>query len=395
VREAEFVAEQVVAGKTAFRETAVLFRTNGQSRLLEEALRKKDIAYVVVGTTQFYARKEIKDLMAYLRLLVCPVDDVSLRRIINVPPRGLGAATLQQLEEYAVTRAAPLFEILHDVEHDQTLPSRARTAIGSFVHLLDDLKHLAAASTIRELVEGVIDKTGYRAFVGRAGDKDARDRLEILDEFVSACAQYDEREQGDLVGFLHGLALVSDVDGWESDAPAVTLMTCHSAKGLEFENVFLVGLEEGLLPHASALNSDRELEEERRLCYVAMTRARKQLTLSYARRRMAFGEYEEREPSRFLTEVPADEVVRMDLRDGSREAGTGQRAVRREPARAESGGLRTGMQVRHAAFGPGTVMSTTGSGKKQRARIRFRTGRTRTFMVASTPLEIVDRGDHR
>ena len=398
VREAEFVADQVVAGGGAFRETAVLFRTNGQSRLLEEALRKKDIAYIVVGTTQFYARKEVKDLMAYLRLLVCPTDGVSLRRVINVPPRGLGSATLQRLEEYAALREAPLFEVLRDIEHDQTLPGRARNAIGGFVHVMDDLTHLAETSTIKGLVEAIIQRTGYMEFVGRAEDKEARDRLEIVDEFVSACAQYDQREKGDLVGFLHGLALVSDVDRWEPDAPAVTLMTCHSAKGLEFENVFLVGLEEGLLPHASSLNSERELEEERRLCYVAMTRARKRLTLTYARRRMTFGEYEERKPSRFLSEVPAGEVVRVDHRDSPR--GAGKPRARRFPAgaeapRVESERLRTGMQVRHAAFGPGTVMSTTGSGKKQRARIRFLTGRTRTFMVASTPLEVVDRGDHR
>ncbi len=399
VREAEFVADQVVAGGAEFRETAVLFRTNGQSRLLEEALRKKEIAYVVVGTTQFYARKEVKDLMAYLRLLVCPTDEVSLRRAINVPPRGLGSATIRRLDEYAAMRKAPLFEVLRDVEHDQTLPSRARKAIGGFVHLVDDLTHVAESSTIKELVETVIERTAYTQFVGRAGDKEARGRVEIVNEFVSACAQFDEREKGDLVGFLHGLALVSDVDAWESDAPAVTLMTCHSAKGLEFENVFLVGLEEGLLPHASSLNSERELEEERRLCYVAMTRARKRLTLTYARRRMTFGEYDERKPSRFLNEVPADEVVRMDVRGVPGNAGVGKRRLRRSPAaeppHVESGRLRTGMQVRHVAFGPGTVMSTTGSGKKQRARIRFRTGKTRTFMVALTPFEIVDRGDHR
>ncbi len=383
--EARFVVNEAVRRGLAPGEVAVLYRVNGQSRLLEEALRRRGIPYVVLGAVRFYARKEIKDLLSYLRLLVNPEDEVSLRRVINVPARGIGSVTLAHLEDYAAAHGLSLFRVLREIEGDQTLPRRAREAVAKFVHLVDDLTLEAKTAELAPLVESLLDRTDYRAYIRTSDEKDLRARLEVVDEFVSACAQFDQSgRSGGLTTFLQELSLLTDVDDWDSDTPAVALMTCHSAKGLEFDHVFLVGLEEGLLPHATALDSDEELEEERRLCYVAMTRARKTLTLSSAKTRLVYGKEEDREPSRFLDEIPRELLSIEQPKDL---AGAGVLGDRGE---IDAGKLKTGTQVRHAKFGEGIVMYTAGSGPKLKARIRFRTGRSRTFMVSKAPLEILE-----
>jgi DNA helicase-2/ATP-dependent DNA helicase PcrA len=386
--EARFVVGEVRKSGADPREVAVLFRTNAQSRALEEALRRERMAYVLIGGTQFYARKEVKDLLAYLRLLTNPADDVSLRRILNVPPRGIGTTTLAQLDEYAAARGVSLLEVLRDVDQDQTLLSRARNAAAEFVHLVHDLALAAKEMDVAELVKLVIGRTDYREYVQRSDEKDSRSRLEVVDEFVSACAQFQKEgaREANLADFLQDLALMSDVDSYDPETPAVTLLTCHSAKGLEFDHVFLVGLEEGLLPHASALEDDREVEEERRLCYVAMTRARKGLTLTSARERVLYGERQKRRRSRFLDEIPES---KLDVVGLEAQAESPRRKRRADAPGAEAGQVKMGTRVRHGKFGNGTVMYTMGTGKKLRARIRFDTGRTRDFMVSVAPLEIL------
>ncbi|MCC6485987.1 MAG: ATP-binding domain-containing protein, partial [Candidatus Hydrogenedentes bacterium] len=224
-------------------------------------------------------------------------------------------------------------------------------------------------------------------YVAQTDEKDFRTRLEMLDEFLSSCQQFDERGGGALLEFLQDLALFSDADEWDDTAPRVTLMTCHAAKGLEFDEVYLVGLEEGLLPHASAQDSEDEIEEERRLCYVAMTRARKGLTLSAARERLLYGERTPRKVSRFKGEIPEGLLHVIS------EAKTGVRP-KPETAAPDTARIKMGTQVYHAQFGKGTVMYTSGSGSKLRARIRFLTGRSREFMVSAAPLQILD-GDKR
>ena len=389
--EAAFIADDIVRRKISPAQVAILYRTNGQARLVEEAFRRKGLAYVVVGGIQFYARKEIKDLLAYLRVIANPSDDVALHRIINEPPRGIGATTLGQLVQYAAERRLPLREVLHEVETDQTLNARARNAIGEFVRLMDDLALEAKTSPMTTLVESLLDRTGYRAHLQKTDERDFRTRLEMVDEFLSACASFEERDVGGLTEFLQELSLASDVDGWDDSAPAAALMTCHTAKGLEFDHVYLIGLEEGLLPHASSHESAQGIEEERRLCYVAMTRARKTLTLCGAQMRTLFGETARRDPSRFLGEISRDALDFIGAA-GS----TAGRDTQPKPtaASANAGGIRVGTRVWHAKFGNGTVMQTSGSGAKQRARIRFQTGRSRDFMISAAPLKILD-GDHR
>lgn len=388
--ESRFVADDVVEKKLSPSQVAVLFRTNGQIRLVEEALRRKGLAYVVVGGVKFYGRKEIKDVLSYLRLLVNPADDVSLRRVLNVPARGIGATTQDLVEQYAIARAHSLMEVLRETELDHSITPRARQSIADFVHLIDDLTLEAKTASVTAVLDGLLERTKYREYVRQADEKDYRTRLEMVDEFRTACAQFDAKGGGGLLAFLQELSLVSDVDSWDRSLPAITLMTCHSAKGLEFDHVYLLGLEEGLLPHASALESEEDIEEERRLCYVAMTRARVSLTLCAAKSRVVFGDgFGGRETSRFVGEIPRDQ---LQFEGGGKTRHEAKAAT--APAAFATRGLKMGTRVWHAQFGKGTVMYTSGSGAKLRARIRFESGRSRDFMVAAAPLKVLD-GDKK
>jgi DNA helicase-2/ATP-dependent DNA helicase PcrA len=434
--EARFIVEDFAASGMAPSESAILYRTNNQARVLEDALRGKGIAYIVVGGVKFYSRKEIKDILCYLRLLVNPSDDESVRRVANVPARGVGATTMQRVEDLAVERGIHLLELMREIEHDGSFQTRARESMSAFVHLIDELTVLAKSAPLKEVAEAVLEKTGYRAFIRESDEKDFRTRLEIVDEFLTACADADKKKVGGVLEFLQEMSLFSDSDDLRPGAPAITLMTCHSAKGLEFNAVYLAGLEEGLFPHASA-QASREIEEERRLCYVAMTRARKRLTLTAAASRMMYGESEERPVSRFVREIPPSDIqlIARDLDvlddeseysersgrtgrfDRSKNSNRFERAPRTsrvdravasathvalsastarsssqsaQPAASGSLTLKLGTKVRHATFGDGYVMHASGSGDALRARIRFKTGRVSTFLVSKAPLEIIE-----
>ena len=383
--ESNFVATMIKKNVLEPREVAVLFRTNGQARVVEEALLRKGIAYIVVGGVRFYGRKETKDLLSYLHLLVNPAADESLRRIINVPARGIGGKTLERLEELAAGLNKPLLATLAHLQEDETVNAPARRAAEELAALIDELSYEAGNSPVSEMTRKIIERTNYREYVQKSDEKDFRSRLEIVDEFVTACAEFDRSGRGTLADFLQDLALSSDTDELRPGAPAVTLMTCHSAKGLEFDHVFLIGLEEGLLPHGSALDAENEIEEERRLCYVAMTRARKTLTLSSAETRTLYGEFQRRIPSRFLGEIPREHLSIIQR------VGAGPAVVQRPAApRADGEKLTMGTRVRHASFGKGRVMFTSGSGDKLKVRIRFDSGRSMQFMVKQTPLEILE-----
>lgn len=383
--EARWVVNDIVARGAPLNEVAVLFRTNAQSRLLEEACSRRGLRCIVLGGIRFYSRKEIKDVLAYLRLIVNPADDVSLTRVLNVPPRGIGSATLEHIEEYAAARKAPLFQVLREIGADTTFSARARESAGGFVHLIDDLASAAATSPVAPLVEKLIEAIGYRDYVRQSDEKDFRARLEIVDEFVVSCRQFDAQGGKTLVEFLQERALLSDVDEWDKQLPAVALITCHNAKGLEFDHVYVAGLEDGLFPFVSEFDDHRDIEEERRLCYVAMTRARSSLTLTAAASRMLYGRtHNDREVSRFVCEIGRE---RLQVPYGAARKDAPRSAA---APRAEASAIRTGAHVRHAQFGPGTVLYTTGSGDRLRARIRFKTGRTATLMVSQAPIEILE-----
>jgi DNA helicase II / ATP-dependent DNA helicase PcrA len=383
--EAQFVVEDMMKRAISPRDVAVLYRTNTQSRLIEDALRHKGLNYVLIGGIKFYGRKEIKDLMAYLRLLVNSADDESLRRIINVPTRGIGRSTLEHLEEYAKRRDIPIFDVLREVETDDTLPSRARKNGLEFVQIIDDLALDARQGKVAPVVKNLIERTKYRDYVEHSDEKDFRSRIDIVDEFVSSCAEHDKSGKGGLLEFLQDLALLSEVDEWDPESPAVTLMSCHAAKGLEFDHIYLIGMEEELMPFGTGFREPCDIEEERRLCYVAMTRARKSLTISAAKSRMIYGETKRnRKMSRFIFEAGIDRFEAIGPKTPARHK------AQPEKATAPAAKIRMGTRVRHARFGPGTVMFTQGANAKMKVRVRFDTGRTALLLLSVAPLEILE-----
>ena len=381
-QEAAFVVEQVAAARRLGK-VAVLFRMNAQSRLLEEALMRAGIPYLVVGGVGFYERKEVKDVLAYLRLLVNPADPVAFRRVLNVPPRGIGPRTLGEIERLARERDLGLPEALQAVVDEARLPARATLPLERFRDLLAELREELGRLPLPRLLQRLLERSGYSAMLAEEQSLEAQDRLDNLAELLSAAAQYEEHEHEPSVsGFLDRSALVSDADQIKDEAPVV-LMTLHAAKGLEFETVFLVGLEEGLMPHARALTSDHALEEERRLCYVGMTRARERLYLTHAQSRQIFGQRRLAQPSRFVDEIP-----RQGLRVTGRPAPAAYRpapgrpvwAVESAPARpaaapagagAPADGFRPGARVRHPLFGVGTVLRREGGGDDLKLTVSF------------------------
>jgi len=290
---------------------AVLYRTNAQSRQIEEALRRYGRKYVVVGGFSFYQRAEIKDILAYLKVLVSPQDSVSLLRIINVPARGIGRTTVEQIEHYALEHDMSLWTALVEMLQEHAFPARAEAALAAFHRMIEELSAAAETRPVPETLEAVLDRSGYRKMLEQEATEESRNRMGNLEELLNAAADAGERGET-LRDFLDHAALVSDADQADERAP-VSLLTMHNAKGLEFPVVFIAGLEEGLFPHSRSLDSGSAMEEERRLCYVGMTRAEKKLYLSWARfrRRFGGGQPEPSIPSRFLKEVPMNLLDRV------------------------------------------------------------------------------------
>jgi DNA helicase-2/ATP-dependent DNA helicase PcrA len=371
-QEAAWVVERIVSGDET---AAILYRMNAQSRLFEEALLRLRIPYAVFGGVGFYERREVKDLLCYLRLVVNPKDSVALRRVLNVPPRGIGARTLAELVRLAEERRLSLWDAITAAVDEALLPARATQPLQRFRGVVEELRGAAVAS-IRGLVERTLAATGYSAMLSEEGSSEAENRLANLAELISAAADYESREAAPtLAGFLDGMSLLSDTDR-STEGARVLLMTLHSAKGLEFEAVFLVGMEEGLLPHSrSVAGEERDaLEEERRLCYVGMTRAMRRLHLSWAASRMVFGQRRLAQPSRFLQEIPRDGMVVTGERPlpPTRIARADSPSLPREGTGGVApGAFRPGMRVRHPLFGVGTVLRSEWAGDELKVTVSF------------------------
>ncbi|HRD31778.1 MAG TPA: UvrD-helicase domain-containing protein [Fimbriimonadaceae bacterium] len=310
---ADSILREVRTGKRTYGQYGVLYRTNAQSRALEEAFLTMRIPHVLVGGQRFYDRKEIKDAMAYLRLAWNPADDASFRRIVNVPARGIGATTVDRIAQYASSLGQSMRDVIGDPTYRATLTKRAATALGDLHRLLEAATALATSGPVTPVLQILLDKSGYLDELRNERTDESISRLENLQELLNVTTQFDEGnvdadEAPTLGGFLEQVALVSDVDMLKESGEAVTLMTLHSSKGLEYPVVFLTGMEEGVFPHSRSLGDDRQLSEERRLCYVGMTRAREELHLTYARRRSTFGQANFNHRSRFLNDLPAMEV---------------------------------------------------------------------------------------
>jgi DNA helicase-2/ATP-dependent DNA helicase PcrA len=369
---------------------AVLYRTNAQSRAMEESLVRWGIPYVVVGGLRFYDRREIKDVLAYLRLLINPADSVSLLRVLNVPKRGIGKTTIERLSDAANQLGIPLWEVVSDPEAVRSLGGRSAKGLLQFCELINGLQARASEAAPSELVQLVMERSGYLAELIAAGTDEAEDRRRNLNELVNAALQYqDENEEGSLDDFLASAALASDADSKDTEQNRVTLMTLHASKGLEFPVVFLVGMEQGLFPSYRSLEDPAAMEEERRLCYVGITRAKERLFLSHAsERRLWGGMREPAVPSLFLSELP-EELIQGDVprsggaairrenrlerltrvdRPSASEAAQPANAVRR---RGTSKAWAVGDRLLHSSFGEGHVTHLFGSGEKISIAVKF------------------------
>lgn len=363
--EAKFVVKTILRLKQQNPELdwgdfAILYRMNAQSRPLEETLIRIGIPYVVVGGMKFYDRKEIKDALAYLRVIANPADTVSLLRIINTPRRGIGQKTLDSLQVAATELGVPLWEIIADETSVNALAGRASKSVNHFVKMIKEyqqsLEELPAATILHKIME----VSGYRSDLQQQGTEEADNRLENLSELSNAMVQYEhENEDPSLMGFLANASLASDLDNLQEGEQAVSLMTLHSAKGLEFPIIFLVGLEQGLFPHNRSLKDPLQLEEERRLCYVGITRAKEQLFLTYAQQRSLWGAPEVAIPSQFLKELPPELIA------GKKTSSTASGKS------AQNHHWEVGDRLVHPSFGQGEVTHVLGVGKKITLAIKF------------------------
>lgn len=385
-----------------YGDMAILFRTNAQSRVLEEKLMRYAIPYTMVGGTKFYDRKEIKDVLAYLRLLYNPEDSLSLTRIINVPKRNIGATTMEHVASYAEEQGISLFEALSSTD-EIPVTKRARTSLENFAAMIFDLLNDIEGKDVLSLIETVIKQTGYGDMLDKEAEHDPQgeSRKENVGEFLSVAKDYmDSNPDGNLQDFLENVALVSDVDDFESSDSKVTLMTLHAAKGLEFPVVFLTGLDEGLFPHSRTLLDPSQVEEERRLAYVGITRAERQLYVTNATTRTMYGRISAYMPSRFLAEIPPqlmEDYHRKSAMPQSRTTavpGKQRVSILTKPVasslpkkHAVTDTFAKGDKVRHKIWGIGTVLDVIGEGPNMQMKIQFPTKGVRQVVVKYAPLE--------
>ncbi len=392
--EARFVTVEIqkrTAAGARLREIAVLYRTNAQSRLPEEECLKAGIPYQVVGSVRFYERKEIKDILAYLRLTVNAGDQASLSRALATPRRGIGDVTLQRLAAHAEEAGCTILDAMRRPQVLESLPRPAARSIEEFTGIITTLTEAAATRPASEVIAQALVATGYQTMLQDEATEEALGRIENLRELVTVAQEVEEStgEPG-VAAFLQHLALVADVDTYRGDADCVTLMTLHSAKGLEFPVVFVTGLEEGLCPHIRALDEEGGLDEERRLCYVGFTRAKAELLLTHARTRSIFGSPSVAVPSRFLEEIPqaltASVVARPAWAEGTAAAGRGSRVgALRRPVQT----FAVGARVRHAKFGEGQVLEVEGEGEAAILTVRF-AGAVKRLALSYAPLETAE-----
>ena len=385
------VREESVTGDRRYADFAVLYRANSQSRALEEQFINYRIPYKIVGGVRFYERREIKDLIAYLRVLLNPYDGVSMRRIINVPARAIGTTTVEKINSFASRSEIAFWDACRRV-HEIELPARAKNSVQSFVKVIEYLTAKRDTQSVSALIQNVLDTTGYLEDLKKDKTPEAESRVENVGELLSVAKEFEDRagqaegEDGDasLGKFLENVSLVSDVDSLEDTANSVTMMTLHAAKGLEFPVVFLTGLEEGIFPHFRAMGNQTELEEERRLCYVGITRAQEELFMSYAGSRMLFGNVQRNPVSRFVGEIPMNLFLAKSSRRGTAQTYTptlaegsrrpesqyapkwddlAKESARKAPPapKASVQPFELGTKVKHAAFGVGFVVGYEGS----------------------------------
>jgi DNA helicase-2/ATP-dependent DNA helicase PcrA len=383
-----------------YSDNAIFYRTNSQSRYFEESFRKKGIPYKIFGGFRFFDRKEVKDLIAYLSVIVNPVDSTSLLRIINSPPRGIGDTTLARLNLYSIEQGLSLLECLGKTIPDIKKGTAKKCADLSrmFENFISEHEKKRSPS---ELTYEVLERSGYREFLENEGTEESFSRLENLNEFVNALKEYEETTTDPtLEEYLGNISLITSEEDSKDLPDYVVLMTVHNAKGLEFKHVFIAGMEEGTFPHFLASESQDDIEEERRLCYVAVTRAREKLEISLSRYTRKFGEVEARIPSRFLEEIPRENLVGdfIETAYGVRKPERAPKAVDASPnvynqesilGKKSNQNFQVGKRVRHKVYGEGKIISLTGTGDNTKVEVRFGAHIEKKFLLAYTPLELI------
>jgi DNA helicase II / ATP-dependent DNA helicase PcrA len=426
--EARFVVRKIAAqtrpdsgSGRPYRDIAVFYRINAQSRAIEDELVKQQIPYTIVGGLRFYERREIKDVLAYLKVIENPSDGLSLRRIINVPPRGIGEKTLEKMEIFSRPKGLPLFEGMRQALREDWLPDLARIRIEEFILLVEELREDAKVLSPALLTKEILTRTGYLDRLREDRTDEALSRMENIEELVNVMWEFEQGgEEVSLETFLDKISLMSDIDVYEDKGNRVSLMTLHCAKGLEFPIVFIVGMEEGLLPHSRRGEEVEDLEEERRLCYVGITRAKERLYLSRAKTRSTFGVGRANLPSRFLDELPT-ELIEEEKKgrsesffpgespiapwegegdDRFEEFDQGEDSFGQESSPSAQDAvflspegfypLKTGMRVRHSKFGEGRVRSVEGMDEDQKATILFQRVGSKRLKVRYANLEILE-----
>lgn len=383
LEEADGIARQVkklAEGGASLKDIAVFYRVNAQSRLLEEAFIRNKIPYQIVRGVEFYSRKEIRDILAYLKTLVNPDDEVALLRIINAPARGIGKTTIDKIHYYANQNNTTFFEALKKAEHIDSLSEAAKTKIAAFINMLDDFKKNITGK-VAPLIERVFIESGLETSLRETGP-DGQNAVDNVNELINAAAQYDQQaEAPSLLDYLHQIALFSDVDAYDASKGCVAFMTLHCAKGLEFENVFITGAEEGLLPHERSNTDDKdELEEERRLFFVGITRAKSGLYISFAQYRKIRGQQLRTIPSQFLFELGTD------FADRPQEDQYCYDDTDDDIGRVDQD-FAAGQLVRHKLFGLGTVKEFIDMGENSVVVIKFHTGQIKSLMLKYADIE--------
>ncbi|AEE96901.1 DNA helicase PcrA [Mahella australiensis] len=389
--EAQFICHRILEGVQndgrRYGDFAVLYRMNAQSRAIEENMVYAGIPYKVIGGLRFYDRKEIKDIIAYLRVIANPMDSVSLRRIINEPKRGIGDATVRAMEDLAQKSGQSLFDIIWNIDQIDEISSRVKNRIKPFADAMVQLMAMKELLSPSEFIQQLLDATGYIRALEAEDTDEAKARIDNIGQLVSAVKEFENSaDEPTLEAFLENVALISGTDELSEDGDAVVLMTIHGAKGLEFPVVFISGMEEGLFPSGRAFNEESQMEEERRLCYVAITRARQQLYMTYARQRMIFGNIMDGIPSRFLDEIP------QELLEGVGQAieGKDSIAVTKIHDRSDADAkvfYKLGEKIKHPRFGVGTIVEVKGSGEDIELKVAFPKGGVKQLLVKYAPIE--------
>lgn len=409
IEEGEFVAEQVLKMKESGRELkdfAILYRTNAQSRIFEDALRKRNIPYRIIGGTKFYDRMEIKDLMAYLKVINNPLDDISLRRIINVPKRNIGDTTIGKIQNFAEEMDESLFNALVDVDSIPGLTARSNTSINKFNELIHSFIGVKDYMEVSKLIELILKDTSYLKELQLSKDADDESRVENLKELVSAAAEFEEKSEDKTLGaFLETVSLVSDIDNYDDSADTVVMMTLHSAKGLEFPVVFMAGMENGIFPGMASFNNESEMEESRRLCYVGITRAKEMLFMTSAGTRRVYGRTTSYEQSDFINEIPKELRESVGLKSSSKkyqgvvsrvtdyimnsDDHTFDRESDYDIKYLNQDEVVPGKKVKHAIFGTGTIITVNKDGRNTKLTIAFDNMGIKNLLLDLAKLESV------